>query len=304
MALTILEASKINSGDVKKDAIIEMFPRNSDILRVLPFEDIAGGALAYDQEGSLPGVGFRGINEAYAESVGILNPQTEVLRIAGGDLDVDKALIKTRGMSVRSTHEAGKVKAMALHFTGKFVNGNSQTDTREFDGIRQRIGGDQLHTAGTNGAAASLFQLQDMIDSVDSPNYLMMSKQMRNRLSVAARSGVGGDITYSLDEFGRQVTEYNGIPILIADMDNLGAKIIDFNETTGSSSVTTSIYALSIGDNMLSGIQNGSIEVTDLGELDSKPVLRTRVEWLASMAVFHGRAAGRYRGILNAAVVA
>jgi len=79
MAMTLLEASKINDGEVVRNAVIEMFARNSDILAALPFMDIQGGSYAYTQEGSLPGVAFRGVNEGYDESVGVLNPQVEVL---------------------------------------------------------------------------------------------------------------------------------------------------------------------------------------------------------------------------------
>jgi hypothetical protein len=61
MALTIVEASKLNSGDVARTAIVEMYARNSDILRVLPFEGISGNALKYNREDILPGVGFRGV---------------------------------------------------------------------------------------------------------------------------------------------------------------------------------------------------------------------------------------------------
>ena len=45
MALTLVEASKLHSGDVVRSAIIEIYARSSDILRVLPFETIAGSAL-------------------------------------------------------------------------------------------------------------------------------------------------------------------------------------------------------------------------------------------------------------------
>jgi len=114
MALTLVEAAKINSGDVVKSAVIEQYARSSDILRVLPFENISGNAIKYNQEGSLPGIGFRGVNEAYSESTGVLNPVTEPLVIAGGDLDVDNFIIETQGASVRSTHEMMKVKALAL----------------------------------------------------------------------------------------------------------------------------------------------------------------------------------------------
>ena len=38
------------------------------------------------------GIAFRGINEGYDESTGVLNPQTESLVICGGDSDFDVAL--------------------------------------------------------------------------------------------------------------------------------------------------------------------------------------------------------------------
>ena len=312
MALTLLEASKLNDGDVKREAIIQMFAENSDILRVMPFDDIQGGSLSYNVEGALPGVAFRGFNESYTESVGIINPQTEVLRIAGGDLDVDKALVKTRGENVRATHEAMKVKAMSLYLAGKIINGDSSSEPREFDGLRVRITGDQLVAHdGTQGAASttngalSLTALDKAIDNVDDPNYLIMSKAMRRRLTNAARdTSVGGDITYVMDEFGRRVTMYNELPILIADYDDTGTRIIDFNEAgPNAGSTSTSIYVVSFGDGMATGLQNGAMEVVDLGEIDSKPVFRTRVEWLVGMAIMHGRSMARVWGITDVAVV-
>jgi hypothetical protein len=46
------------------------------------------------------------------------------------------------------------------------------------------------------------------------------------------------------------------------------------------------------------------MEVGDLGEIDDKPVMRTRVEWLVGLAALHGRCASRLRGITDAAVAA
>lgn len=310
MAITLLEASKLNAGDVKRSAVIQMFAENSDLLRVLPFEDIPGGSLSYNVEGKLPGVAFRGYNESYSESTGVVNPQVEVLRIAGGDLDVDKAIVKTRGEQVRSTHEALKVKAMALYLTAKILHGDSEADPREFDGLRKRITGDQLVPANLGSPSAnsplSLEALDAAIDRVDSPTHIIMSKDMRRKLTVASRSTtVGGEITYTIDEFGRRVTQYNGLPILIADYDDTGARILNFNEAgpAGGTS-STSVYVASFGPNMLTGLQNGVMDVTDLGEIDSKPVYRTRVEWLVGMAAMHGRAAARVWGVTNAAVTA
>lgn len=310
MALTLLEASKLNDGDIKRQAVIEMFAENSDILAALPFDDIPGGSLSYNQEGKLPGVAFRGFNEAYSASTGIVNPQVEVLRIAGGDLDVDKALIKTRGEGIRTTQEAMKVKAMSLYLAGKIINGDSESDIREFDGLRSRIVGDQLVPADLTAPAAnspmSLEALDAAIDRVDNPTHLIMSKDMRRKLTTAARTpGVGGEISYTVDAFGRRVTQYNDLPILIADYDDTGSRIIDFNEVGPAGGAnSTSIYCVSFGEGMVTGLQNGIMEVNDLGEIDEKPVLRTRVEWLISLAAMHGRCASRVWGITNGAVAA
>ena len=310
MALTILEASKISTGDVHRNAIIEMFAANSDILRVLPFEDVPGGSYSYTQEGKLPGIAFRGFNEAYTESTGILNPQVEVLKIAGGDLDVDKALLKTRGEDQRSTQEALKVKALSLYLTGQTINGNSATQPRTFDGLRVRIVGYQLlpalSTATSSNSPLSLEALDAAIDHTDNPTHLLMSKEMRRRITGAARNyQVGGFIMYEKDEFGRRVTMYNDLPILIADYDDTGTKIIQFNEVgPGGGTTNTSIYVLSVGNGMLTGLQNGLMEVNDLGELQTKPVLRTRIEWLIGLAALHGRCAARVWGITNTAVTA
>lgn len=309
-AVTLLQAAEMANGrdEVKRGAIIELFAE-PDLLRVMPFLDIQGGAYSYIQEGQLPGVAFRGINESYTTTSGVVNPQVERLRIAGGDLDVDKSLLKTHGPSIRSTQEAMKVKALALYLAGKIVNGDSQVDAREFDGLRVRIIGDQKIAAGNSagGDALSLTVLDEAIDQVDGANYLLMSKKMRNRLSAASRqTGVAGFITWDKDEFGMRLAYYNDLPILVTDYDDKNQQVIAFNEACpgGGATAGTSIYVLAIGDTGVVGLQNGVMEVNDLGEVQDKPVLRTRVEWLISLAVLNGRAAARVWGIKDAAVVA
>lgn len=304
MPISLLEASKLVSGEAKRSAIIEMFPANSDLLAALPFDDILGGSLAYNVEGELPGVAFRGYNEGYTESVGVINPEVEVLKIAGGDLDVDKALIKTRGPTIRSTHEALKVKSLALHLADRVINGDSEANPREFDGLRKRITGKQLFgatAAGNVSGALSLEVLDAAIDQVDNPTHIVMSKAMRRKLTKAAKNiSVSGEIIYTKDDFGRPVAMYNDLPILIPDVNDRGKQIIDFNEAGPDAQTgTSSIYVLSLGEGKIVGLQNGIMEVDDLGELETKPTFRTRLEWLVGLAVMHGRAASRVWGIKN-----
>ena len=299
MGLTLLEAAKLNTGDVYKAGVFMKFAETSDILRVLMFTSIGGNSLKYNVEETLPGIGFRGVNESFTESTGIINPKTENLAIAGGDLDVDKFIVDTMGTEQRSVQEAMKIKALALSWTKTFIKGDNETEPREFDGLQVRLTGDALISNGTAGL--SLAKLDEAIDAVDGATHIVMSKSVRRRLTVAARTAaVGGDITYTLDEFGRQVTNYNGIPILIADKDNENNDILGYTEASS----TTSIYVVAFGEGQVEGLENGGMEVRDIGELETKPAFRTRVEWYSCFGVFAPRTAARLSGITDAAATA
>lgn len=308
MPMTLLEASKLHTGDVVRSGVIEMFARSSEILRVLPFIDIPGGSYHYNLEGQLPGVAFRGINEAFAESIGVINPQVEVLRIAGGDLDVDKAIIDFHGADVRARHEAMKIKALSLYLGKKIIKGDSLSDPREFDGLQNRVVGSQLIAAGStaNGTALSLIKLDEAIDAVDFPTHMIMSKALARRLSAAARNiNVGGHIEYLPNEFGERVMLYNGLPVLTVDHDDLGARVLDYNEACTSGTATgTSVYVVNFSDGYVVGLQNKPMSVRDHGEIDAKPVWRTRLDWNVGLATMHGRCASRLWSVADAPVVA
>jgi len=311
MALTLLEAAKlmVNRGEVQRSAIVETYPRSSDILRVLPFRDIPGNAYAYNQEQTLPGIGFRGINAGYTASTGIINPAVEPLVIAGGDISVDPFIIKTGGEGVRETHKLMKTKALALAWTKTFIKGDSTTTPAEFDGLQIRLTGNQLVAAGTTntGDALSLALLDALIDAVDNPTHLVMNKTLRRLLSVAARTTtVGGNIHWEKDEFGRKLAMYDDLPIIIMDVDHTGTQIMAFDEApsvAGGTSVSTSIYCISIGDGMLEGIQNGGPDPRSVGEQAATVTELDRIEWYCGICLEHPRCAARLYGIINAAVV-
>jgi len=306
MSLTLIEAAKLETGDTVRRAIIELYAGSSDILTVLPFTPIQGNSLKYNREETLPGIGFRGVNGSYTSSTGILNPLSEPLVIAGGELDVDTFIVATMGMDQRAVQEAMKVRALGLAWTKAFIKGDSTTNPLEFDGLQMRVTGNQKIVAGTTsgGTALSLAKLDQAIDQTLNPTHLLMSKAMRRRMTQAARNtSIGGFITYAKDGFGKTVTVYNDLPILTVDLDNDLNAILPFSEATYTGAATgTSIYVLSIGDGMLSGLENGGMRVQDLGLLQSEPKYRTRVEWFNGLCVMHGRAVTRLWSIADAAV--
>ena len=311
MALSLIESAKLALGrdETLKATVMELYAKSSDLLQYMPFESISGNSMVFNREQTLPAAGFRALNEAYTEGSGTVDRVTEALAVAGGDLDVDVFLIKTGNADQRGTQEAMKIKALSLAMTKTIVKGDVGTTPKEFDGLQERLIGNQKIVAGTTGAGDNLelTYLDKLIDEVDEPTHLLMNKTMRRRLSAAARlNTVGGYITYELDAFGRRVTKYNDLPILIVDKDNNYDDIMPFTELSsdGTSATSTSIYCLSFAENGVVGLQNGDMDVRDMGEIDTKPVYRTRIEWYVSMAILRARAAARLYGITDSAITA
>ncbi len=307
--LTLIEAAKLETGNVYRQAVIELYAGSSSILQILDFQSIKGNALKYSRESALPGIGFRGVNESYTPSTGILNPLTEALVIAGGDLDVDKFIVDTMGTRQRSVHEGMKIRALGLAWTKKFFKGDSATDPREFDGLQLRVTGGQLLDAGAtaNGDALSLAKLDAALARTLNATHILMNTGLALRFIAAARTPtVAGNIVQTFDSFGRPVMHYAGRPIITVDLDNDGNEILPFTEASpgGGTATSTSLYVVSIGSDALMGLENGGIDVRDLGELQTQPAYRTRVEWYNGIAIFNGRAVTRLRGIKDAAIVA
>lgn len=299
MALTLPEAAKLSTDELQR-GVIELYARNSAVLEMLPFMEIEGNSYRYNQEQTLPGVGFRGVNEGYTESTGVVNQLSEGLVIAGGDVDVDRFIVQTRSNvnDQRAIQTRMKVKSLALTWTNQFFNGDIATEPHGFDGLKKRLTGDQVIEAGTDGAELTIMMLDELIDAVDGePDVLYVSKTMRRQIKALIQGHHGYD-EGDYDAFGRKVMTYGGIPIRVIETDAQGNEILGFNETQGTSNDTASIYAVKFGpEEYVSGLQNGGIDVRDLGELDEKPVFRTRIEWYNGLAVFHPKAAARLKGI-------
>jgi len=303
MALLLEEANKLGE-DQYRAGVIEVFTQNSPILERLDFLGLRGNAYSYNMEGALPGVAFRGVNESYTPSTGVINPQTETLRIAGGDLDVDAHIIRTRGEGVRSAHEALKIKALARELNKAFIDGDSEANPREFDGLNKRVTGTQDISAGVGGAALTQDMLDDLLRQVPGANAILVGEGGEQLLTKLLRASPQVNITD--DAFGRQLVTYNGVPILNVGKDSSHNEILDFDEDDGAGNFdTTSIYAVRLGsadaETDLFGLQNeqGMI-VKDLGELDSTPAMRTRVEWDISIVLASPDCAARLKHINNA----
>lgn len=306
MGLTLLEAAKSERDPARLAVIREL--AEGELMRVIPFQDVEGEGVFYDVEQELPSVGFRGINETLDASYGVLNPQSERLKVLGAEVDVDTSIIDMRGPDVVGDQVRMKVTSMRMTFEDQFINGDESANPRAFDGLKRRINAGSSQAINMNGAL-SLSALDELIDAVDAmggQKVLIMNKKMRRRLNTASRAtSIGGFITYDQDQFGRRVTQYGDIPIVVTDVNAQNAPIQPFTETSSS----TSIYCVALGDLLTTAIQGRArgqfgVSVRALGEVSDAPVDRTRLEWYCGMAIYNGRSAARLYGVTDAAVVA
>lgn len=300
MAVTLLDASRMAANDPLKAGIIEQIAMSSNLLNALQFENISGSAIEYTREGVLPTVGARAVNEAYSEDAGQAEKRKVALKIVGGDLDVDKFIVQTMGADVRVTKVQQKIKALAGYIEKLLIKGDETSNSEEFDGLQAILGGTAGNQVIDNGAAGlSLAKLDEAIDAVENPNMILLNKNLIRRLVTASRStSVGGTVNYEVNNFGQRITTYNGIPLIPIDKDNTETAILPFTEASS----TSSIYIVNASAGVYTGIENQGIQVRDLGELDTKPVYRTRVEWYLNHAVWHKRGAARLMKITDAAV--
>lgn len=292
MAFTLLEAQKHAKTPQELAVVTELAA--GQLMSVLPFRNIEGNGLFWKREESLPDVGFRNYNGSLAESYAEVSQQSESLRLFGGDIKVDRAIVDLEGAEAKAYQVQSRVRAMRMAWESLFINGDSNLAPSEFDGLAKRItsGSSQYFENAGSAAALSLSKLDELVDAVDAQGgqkYLVMSKSTRRHLSAHARAN--GQIEISRNEFGFQQMTYSGVPVLELDRDNKNVAILDSNPADQD------VYCVSFGADHLTGIQNGGVAVRELGESHDQPQLITRVEWYCGLALINGRAAARLTNI-------
>lgn len=292
MGLSLVEAKKHSRNPQELAVITELAA--GPLLSTLPFREVQGSGLFWKREEELGDVGFRAFNDGYDESYAEVRQYSEALKLFGGDIKVDRAIVDLEGAQARAFQVQAKVRAMRLAFEALFFNGDSNSTAAEFDGLSVRLPAAQAGTHSqviandTTASALDLNKLDEAIDAVDAQGgqkYLLMSKSARRHLSAVARASNQIDIMRS--EFGGQQLVYGGLPVLEVDRDHKNVKILDSN------AADQSIYVVSFGNDHLTGIQNGGPQVRDLGEATDSPTLVTRVEWYCGVAMINGRSAAR-----------
>lgn len=302
MALTLSESAKL-SQDMLQRGVIETIIEESPIMDWLPFENIEGNSLLYNQENDLGTAGFVAPGDVITESTATFTQASASLAEIIGDADVDNFIQRTRSGAndQRAVQTALKAKAVARKFEQTFISGDGTSNS--FSGLKYLLTpstgspatSGQVLEVGTSGGALTLALLDQTIDLVKSgkPDILLMSKRTRRKLKGLLQAS-SHYVEQGADQFGRQVMFYDGIPVLASDF------IADTDTGSVGGTNLSSLYAIQFGaEDALCGLQNGGIETIDIGQLETKDATRVRIRWYVSLALFRASAVARLSSINN-----
>lgn len=290
-----------------------------ELAPIIPWVNTEGGAYVYAMDDELPSSDPRLLDEANDDSQGSTVTEAEVLKIYGKDIKTDSSKIALFGRNAHARQIESSARALRMRIERDFVRGDSSASAgREMDGLRTKIniGSSQAIANHATGAGLSFAALDDLIDAVDGPNSqkrLIMGKKLAVKFAAASRAtGVSGTVNFQLNEIGRQAMFYGDVEIIKTDVDSTNTAIQGFDE--GSSANTSSIYCVSMGEGLVSGVQGPSLDqggnpqpglvIYDVGESFSTPTRLTRISWHAAMVIENKRAAARLYNITNAAITA
>ncbi|MCD6299911.1 MAG: phage major capsid protein [Dehalococcoidales bacterium] len=305
MALTLNEAAKL-SNNMLLQGVVETIIKDSPIVQRLPFIEIVGNGLTYNQEKTLPEIDFYDVGDTWAESTPTFEQKTTTLKIMGGDADVDNFLKATRSnlQDLEAAVIELKAKALKDKFEETFIYGDSATNSKQYDGLRKLIdtttASDQVIAMGATGATLTLSKLDELIDAVKGgkPDILLMSRRSRRKINALVRASGSGTMVTERDEFGSFIDLWDGIPIGVSDWILDTHTLTDSLETGTTGGTCSTIYAVQFGEGALCGLTSpGHLQIEPVGSLETKDASRTRIKWYVSLALFSSVKAAALIGV-------
>lgn len=210
MAQTLLQYAA-ELGDPISAGVAMAVTNAGLFMRRLRFIPIGGMSFSYPELQKLGGIYYRGLNEDYPKGdYSIVNPVTERLPTFGGEVRTDNQFLGVHDGSMRTHEIQRRARKAALFYDRELLHGDPAANGgKGITGLRERIGGRQLLSAGTNGGPLTLDLLDELIDQVRGPNaekVLVMNKAVRRSLKKVLVGSAGGTALVRLIEAGHQGT--------------------------------------------------------------------------------------------------
>lgn len=301
MPLLRAEAEKLSNNTLISGIVEEIIDRDA-MFAMLPFVRVNSKAYVYNRELTLAGADFVDVNATINESASTFEEVIAKLKILVGDVDVDKFLIATMGdtNSQIETQLQAKAKGIARQFHAQVAAGAAGANA--FDGLPNLVSNAQTFAAdgaGADKAAVTLEMLDELKDMVTlGPDAFIMRPGTWRAIRVLLRAMGGNDgAVIQLENFGRPVPAFDGVPVLLNDF-------LAGNEDPGDGGTDScSIYAARFNEaDGLHGIfggDNAGLSVESVGTVQNKDAYRFRMKWYASMVLKSTKSLARLSGVSN-----
>ena len=280
---TLSEYQKLANDDVIA-GVFDNIITASELAPFLQFRSFSGNSLVYNRESTLGAAATHQVGDTWAETEPTYTKKTVSLTTVGIQHPLDRFAMQTvdNVQSQEAVLLAKMAKSIARKLEDLLVTGNSGSVSTEPEGLTSLLisdsrllmmdDGSQPSTITGDETELTLDRLDALIDLVEQgkPDFLMMNKTMRRKMTALARATGSGVVLNSAEMFGHQYVVYNGIPVVINDYIS-NAETYENSGAWGSSSATT-IYAVKTGEEKQGWtvIHNGGVLEPDVQRLGTK----------------------------------
>ncbi|BBI32036.1 major capsid protein [Cohnella abietis] len=313
MPVTLAEAKKNVQDDVQI-GVIDEFRKSNWLLSNLTFDDAVsptgGGATltyGYTRLITQPTANFRAVNTEYTPQEVTKQRYNVDLKVFGGSYQIDRIIAGMGGIvSEVDMQMAQKIKAAQALFNDTVINGDSAVQATAFDGLEKALAGSttELNPAAPIDLSSSsavdsnykvfLDEIDEFLALLDGkPTGLLMNAKLWAKFRACARRS--SSFTETKDEFGRNITAYDGIPLVdVGEKPGTNQLVIPTDPTAR----TTSLYAVRLGMDGFHGVSMaGQAPIkTWLPDFATSGAVKTgEVEMVAAVALKATKAAGVMR---------
>lgn len=323
---TIAQAA-LNEKDPLRMGVLMMFWLESNIMASIPFITVnrLGISMTRQVRTSLTKPGWVAIGEPYGKSTAQLEQVEETVFKLGRDIDIPKGLENLDGQfeDPRVLMTETELKTLTYEFNeaainGPFIGAGGTALANAPVGIRQRINdltgaaglGDVLlapaAAATPFGPTATSMNRHAVLDALNRSMYFLDGKRpdsgyCNKTTLLALESAFRREQLFAItkDQYERVVYTFRDCPLY-----DVGVKadqvtpIITDAEAAGGQTDCTSIYWVKTGVRThFHGWEKEALDVRDMGELQTEPVMRTRVDWSPGMASWHVRSIARVNSV-------
>ncbi len=305
-----MKLHQVSNSDVKTTSFINSMMKYSSILEYAEFYKIVGNSDMPRKKAAAGGGQFRALNDNWESN--ITNPQFASLnlKIFGDKIEIDKAHERRAGdiPSERARQLLNFAEEFGKNFQNEFFNGNNAVNSKSWNGLATLVPNTQIIYGSEEGLlvemgnsnSAKLSQqkfiegLRKLISKIDGgAQVLYMNEDAWTRLtSIAAEY-----INWQKNDFGVLVPHFSGVPIRSGGYNTAGNLIIPANESIGTYTTATSIYAVRFGEkkDLTIGTSNG-LNIDDLGLVGNH--YTDNVELDADLCLLNNRAVAVLKGVV------